>query len=305
MGRLSRAAASVAVIAMVASPVAARRAESLTDLRGETAIRAKMEMQRRGFQYKSGSGDDFSTTDYYWHRNDRDCVSVQVVRGRVVAIRDQRASECGEKDGGNGAAIAAGAIGLVALGALLLSSKDKDKHREQYQQDWQDVEAYGTQTGYLRIFREPDRSARVVDELRDGTPLRNYGCERRNGETWCRVTKTDGGSSGWARDRYMRPINGQGGGWNGSGGSGGGNWGGSGGSGGGYPIQFGDLVGVRGSSAEEAMRDRGFRNVDGFRQGSTAYSIWWRDISRQCVQVAVANGRVDSAVDIQTHPACR
>jgi hypothetical protein len=296
MGTFGRAAASLAVLAMVASPVAARRAESLTDLRGESAIRAKIEMQRRGFQYKSGSGDDFSTTDYWWHRNDRDCVSVQVVRNRVVTIRDVRASECGEKDSGASTAAVVGAVGLIALGALLFSGKDKDKNPNQ--QDWQDVEAYRTESGYLRIFREPDRSARVIDEVREGTPLRNYGCDRRNGEIWCKAERQDGRSTGWARDRYLRPIGGQGGGnWGGSGGSGG--------SGGGYPVRFDDLVGVRGSSAEDAMRDRGFRNVDGFKQGSTAYTIWYRDNSRQCVQVAVANGRVDSAVDIQAHPACR
>lgn len=69
--------------------------------------------------------------------------------------------------------------------------------------------------------------------------------------------------------------------------------------------KFTDLRGARASSADGEMRDRGFRNVDGFKSGSTAYTIWNRPSSSQCIQMAVADGRVDSIVDIHQHPKCR
>lgn len=65
-----------------------------------------------------------------------------------------------------------------------------------------------------------------------------------------------------------------------------------------------DLVGARASSAESGLKDLGFRNVDGFKQGTTAYTIWYDRTSRECLQMATADGRADSIVDIQTHKKC-
>ncbi|MFO6446382.1 hypothetical protein ACLBKU_04490 [Erythrobacter sp. NE805] len=298
-----KAAASLAVIAMAATPVAAKKAGSLRDLVGISGASAESELQRRGFEYKSGDKSGTVSTTWWWHRGDKDCVAVAVSNGRVAGIDDAKAADCGEKGGGgSGAAIAAGAIGALAIGAILLSKKDKDKHREQYQQDWQPVEAYNTQSGRLRIFRNPSKDARVQQEVSEGTRLRNFGCDQYNGESWCEVTTMNGRTTGWARDRYLRPVDqgypGGGGGW-GSGGGGG--WGG----GGSYPAEFADLDGTRVPGAEAALRDRGFRNVDGFSSGSTRYTIWYRSGSRQCVQMGAANGRVANIVDIRTHPSCR
>ncbi|XVJ64316.1 MAG: hypothetical protein HEQ22_02690 [Sphingopyxis sp.] len=68
---------------------------------------------------------------------------------------------------------------------------------------------------------------------------------------------------------------------------------------------FMDLNGARAAGADEEMRRRGFANVDSFKSGNTAYSIWNRRASRQCVQMTVADGRVYDIRDIQTHPRCR
>lgn len=304
-----RAAASLAVLAMAGAPVAAKKASTLRDLDGASAATAQDELRRRGFEYRSG---DLNASTHWWHSGDKDCVRLEVIRNRVSGISDARNSDCGEKGGGNDAAIAAGVIGAVALGAILLSRGDRDKHREQFNQDWQMVEAHNTQSGRLRIFRNPDKNARVQQEVREGTQLRNYGCDRYNGETWCEVSSINGRTTGWARDRYLRPVYGNGGGWNGgngnwngNGGWNGGNNGGWNGGNGGYQVQFSDIVGDRVGRANATLRDRGFRNVDGFASGRTDYQIWYRYESRQCVQVAVAGGRVDSAVDIRTHPSCR
>lgn len=70
-------------------------------------------------------------------------------------------------------------------------------------------------------------------------------------------------------------------------------------------VDVSDLIGVRASSGESELRNRGFRNVDNFSVSNTRYMIWWRNQSRQCLQVVVANGRYDAIDDIGTHPRCR
>jgi hypothetical protein len=295
------AAASLAIAAMAAAPIAAKKAESLRDLIGARGAGAETQLSQRGFEYISGNKGDSTSYTYWWDNSGKDCVRVEVRDGRVAAITDAKAEDCGKKSNNNDAAIAAAAIGAVAIGALLMSGKDKERHREQYQQDWQPVQVYNTQSGSARIFRNPDKNSRVRDDVREGTMLRNYGCDRYTGEIWCEVSTMNGRTRGWARDRYLRVTNNYpGGGWGGSGGSGGSGWGGSGGSGG-----YDYLTGARPERAEDTLRQRGFRRVDSSNSGRTYYTIWYSGRSRECLQMAVADNRVDSVVDIQRHPRCR
>lgn len=278
------ATAWLAATAMTIAPLAAKKAESLRDLLGASGASAETQIGQRGFEYISGKKDNNSSYTYWWHQGGKDCVVVEVSNGRVVTINDAKAEDCGKKSGSD-TAIAAAAIGAVAIGAILLSRKDKDKHRDEYQQDWQPVEVYNTQSGSARIFRKPDKGARVREEVREGTRLRNFGCDRYNGEIWCEVSTMNGRTQGWARDRYLRVSD------YGGGGSGGGS--------------YGYLAGARPVRAESVLRDNDFRLVDSFKTGRTSYSIWYSRSSRECLQMAVANDRVDSVVDIRTHPRCR
>ena len=69
-------------------------------------------------------------------------------------------------------------------------------------------------------------------------------------------------------------------------------------------VKLDDLKGIRASSGESELTSRGFRNVDALQSGNTSYTIWWNGGTRQCIQVATADGRYDSLTDIQTHPKC-
>lgn len=69
-------------------------------------------------------------------------------------------------------------------------------------------------------------------------------------------------------------------------------------------VNVSDLVGSRSIDGDTQMRNRGFKNVDTIREPRTLYTIWWRATSRQCVQVAVANGRYDSVTSLNSHPKC-
>jgi len=69
--------------------------------------------------------------------------------------------------------------------------------------------------------------------------------------------------------------------------------------------QYRDLMGARAAGGMDTLESRGFRQVDNFTSGTARYSIQWRKQSRQCLQVIVADGRLENITDIQTHPKCR
>lgn len=65
-----------------------------------------------------------------------------------------------------------------------------------------------------------------------------------------------------------------------------------------------DLKGMDSVKAFDVMTSRGFNSVDSLTSGDTLYGIYYNPTTHQCVQLANANSRVDSAVDIHTHPKC-
>jgi uncharacterized protein YraI len=198
---------AVSVSASLAvTPVLAKSADSLQDLVGARAAGAETDLRSRGYEYIKTTEDGASKLSYWWNGNRNDCVQVRTFDGRYSAISDVSASDCGKKSG-NGTAVAAAAIGALAIGALLLSRKDKNKRPEHgYETDWQQVEVYNLESGRLKIFDSPSKNAYVQGQARRGDMLRNYGCDQYQGESWCEVSTLNGRTTGWARDRYLRPT---------------------------------------------------------------------------------------------------
>jgi hypothetical protein len=66
------------------------------------------------------------------------------------------------------------------------------------------------------------------------------------------------------------------------------------------------LVGASSTGAVNQLGINGFRQVDSFASGRNAFgTVWYKRATRQCLQVIMVNRRVDSAIDINTHPKCR
>ena len=66
-----------------------------------------------------------------------------------------------------------------------------------------------------------------------------------------------------------------------------------------------DLVGKNSISAIDIMSNRGFKDVDYLESGNTQYGIFYNPGSRLCVQLTMADSKVISADDIQSHRKCR
>ncbi|OEO25885.1 hypothetical protein AX279_10700 [Pseudomonas sp. J237] len=68
--------------------------------------------------------------------------------------------------------------------------------------------------------------------------------------------------------------------------------------------RYKDLAGNDSISALDTMTERGFKNVDSFETGNTQYGIYYNSSAKLCVQLTMADGKVVSADDIQTHAKC-
>lgn len=152
------------------------------------------------------------------------------------------------------------------------------------------VEVYGLSSGTLKITETPSKNGYVVGRVNGGTTLRRMNCQNAESENWCQVSTLDGRMYGWSRERYLRSTGGAG------------NYPSY---GGGYAGSISGIEGLNGIEAFDALRSRGFENVDSFTSGNTLYGIYYYRPNRTCVQTTSANGRIVDIRDIQTHPKCR
>ena len=67
---------------------------------------------------------------------------------------------------------------------------------------------------------------------------------------------------------------------------------------------LGDMVGARAGQAEGELERRGYRNVGGQKGDDRSYTNWWNAERRQCVTIAVMDGRF-SSITPTTAPDCR
>ena len=59
-------------------------------------------------------------------------------------------------------------------------------------------------------------------------------------------------------------------------------------------VNVNDLLGARAAGAESDLQARGFRNTSGYNANERAYTYWWNGSTRQCLNAAVYNGRMES-----------
>ena len=248
----------------------------LRDLVGARGSSGERELQNRGYSFvKTEEGGDRKWS-YWWNNNRRTCVSVVTYQGRYSSITTSPSADCGQySDNSNNNSNG-------RQGVTVYSEKNYRGSSQSF-----GVGRFLSAGNQLGALRNDDASSVVVERgfrvrlcENEGSSGAGEGRCEEYGEGRFNLRYNDKAS-------YIE-VNRIGG-----------------GGGGGRQVDLSDLEGIRASSGEQEMRSRGFRNVDNFRSGSTRYSIWWRSRSRQCIQVAIANGRYDSVTDIGQHDRCR
>jgi hypothetical protein len=56
-------------------------------------------------------------------------------------------------------------------------------------------------------------------------------------------------------------------------------------------VNLSDLKGMRASTGEQELANRGFRNVDGYKSGGASFTIWFNGSTRQCVSISTYDGK--------------
>ena len=59
-----------------------------------------------------------------------------------------------------------------------------------------------------------------------------------------------------------------------------------------------DLIGIRASSGEDAMQERGYVYIDYGRMENATWSYWWNGSRRACVGVVTSNGRYERIASV-------
>ncbi len=242
----------------------------LDDLVGVRASSGENEMKQRGYTYVDYGRMENATWSYWWNDSRKACVGVVTSNGRYERIASVSAGDCNQyvssnhDDNDAGAAIAIGAAALI--GALVVAHKSHH-HDEEQHKNTVDAEAE-----FERGYRDGQYNHSFNDYNNSTDYEQGYDAgvdERRHGSSYQHHNPGQHNPHGYTSS-----------------------------------VSYDDLIGARGSSADTAMNGRGFRNVDGFKERSTSYTIWWNRQTRQCLQMAVSDGRVEGILDIGANPAC-
>ena len=264
---------SVIAVCLFSSVVSASVPGDVEDLVGKRARNADPALQRHGYVHietqKSGNHTSYG---HWWSYSRKQCLEVQYGHGKVRSIRDVSTYDCNQRphhlehEDSDTAKSAAIAVGAAALiGAIAIA------HKSNHHDEGNHYDDNNYELEFERGHRDAlhNHSYDNYNETRAYTNGYDSGVEQRTHDTSYRQ------HSG----RYDRGY--------------------------GRQVEFSDLEGARASSADSALSDRGFRNVDGFKETATAYTIWYNRFSGQCLQMTVAGGRVVDLSDIRSHPGCR
>ena len=262
-----RKIALISTLGLVFSAVAADTPGDVDDLVGARASSGESALEERGYHHVSTSKGSDRAWSNWWNPGRKACLSVVTMGGRYDSIVGAPAVDCNQSpDDDNADAKAAAAVAAIAIiGAAALAHKSHD-HDDGYH-----YEDTNRESEYERGYRDGMYNHSYDNYNRSGDYSDGYGdgVDKREHESSYRHHTNRSNTYGYTST-----------------------------------VQYSDLVGARASSADSGLGDRGFRNVDSFRSGSTAYTIWYNRGTRQCLQMATADGRADSIVDIHTHAAC-
>mgnify|MGYP007116548029 CR=1 FL=1 len=262
-----RIALVAAASAMIIAPTLAtgRSADSLRDLVGARGSSGESALESRGWVLTDGHQGSSSAYTYWWNASRKDCVMVTTRNGEYASISDATPGDCNQRNSGGGNAAAA--VGAVAaIAAIAALASHKSGHHDSGQHYSDQGQEAAYERGYNDgLYNEPYHNYDRSDSYSSGY---QNGVEQRRNKTSYRDTNRWGAG-------YSQSVN------------------------------LDDLEGARAAGAESDMQSRGFRSVDGFQSGNGRGTVWWNGRTRQCMQMIVTDGRVDSVTDIHTHPNCR
>jgi hypothetical protein len=264
---MNRYLAALPAFAMILGPSSAiaQTPPAIADLVGARGAGGETQLEARGYVHiKTEKGDDRAWSNW-WHAGRRECVTVAVVDGRFQAITTSPAPDCNQTAGSNHSGAGAAAA-AVALTAIGIAALAHQSHHHADGKHLAEAEDGQFERGYRDGLYA--QSYHNYDRSNDYSDGYSRGTQRRDGETAYR----DGQPRGAGGYAPAAKVN--------------------------------DLLTMRAPSADVALQQRGFRTVNAYQAGETAYTIRANDRTGQCVQVAMTDGRI-RYISAINRSACR
>jgi hypothetical protein len=237
----------------------------LSDLVNQDSNYAQSELGKRGYVFIHTDQRGSKTWQYWWQARDRVCARVAHVDNRASSIVSVSQTDCNQypqntgntsQDLGKSEGLSTGAKVAIGAAALLgvLALASSSHDRDEEKHNTPE-KASEYDRGYRDgLYHHAYHDYNHSQSYVDGY---NAGQQKREAETSYR--SPSGKHSGQAP--YVR---------------------------------FNDLVGMRASNLDDEMARRSFVQKGGYKSGNQAISTWWNANTRQCVNAAVSDGRVQS-----------
>ena len=180
----SSISATVVLALLAANAAPALAATQVSDLDGMRASSLDTEMEGRGFSLHHQAPSGQGSYTYWWKAADKTCARVYTADGRVANTRLVSVSDCGQKSGDAGAAIALGAAAII--GAIALSSKSHHRN-DQYGADSRQLADFdrGHRDGlYHQAYHNYSNSQAYKDGYNSGVPERDEQTRHHAGNGW-------------------------------------------------------------------------------------------------------------------------
>jgi hypothetical protein len=226
-----------------------------TDLAYRDAGYASNQLSYRGYVLShSASAKDGAYWQYWWSHQRAQCLRIAVNRDQVTQVIRTDEHDCNQHVSGSSGPSKGAQVAIAAAAIAGVAALAHKSHESDKDRAAQSPQEVAE---FERGYRDGmyHQGYHNYNNSRDYGAGYNKGTERRDAETSYRSSA--GAHSGYAG--YVNLI---------------------------------DLNGVRGSSAEDELRARGFASRGGYKEGNRSINTWWNGNTRQCVNVAVQDGRV-------------
>ena len=252
-----RGMAALVSAALVGAPLPGfSQPSDLSDLKNHSEEHAARELSRRGF-FLTHSVSRHNAIHQFWWNSSRDyCVRIAIERNRVAEVRSSDDHDCNQRDGGSKGPSRGTEVAIAAAALLGVAAlAHKSQDNNKERANLSPEEVADFERGYRDgLYHQGYHNYNNRRDYSDGY---QKGQEARSSETAYRSNQ--GYHSG-----YSAYVN------------------------------VNDLVGARAAGAESDLQSRGFRNTSGYKANDRAYTYWWNGNTRQCINVAVHDGRMES-----------
>lgn len=243
---------------LVAGPAVADIPDNLTDIPYQGVEWGGEQLQTRGYTYITGDYHDGKSHEYWWNGRTKTCVHARHDSSRYEMLKSTAATDCNQYGkqaaGGSNDKDSNAAAAAIAAAAILGVAALAHNSHERDDRHGQDSKSIAEfDRGYRDgLYHQSYHNYGNTQAYSDGY---NAGQQQRHEQT--RYRPNDGRYSGY------HPY-----------------------------VSLDDLVGARASSADSALRDRGFRDMGGYKQDNKSYVTWYNASTRQCVSAVTKDGRI-------------